>query len=84
MALRGVPVALSLGARKNGSADSRAFFIVIPAKILSTDAIVPPLIPPIDQRCGLFLILDVSAVGHQQAHNGTADRVVMTALQTVL
>jgi hypothetical protein len=46
VALKGIPVVSSLGARENGSADSRAFFIVIPAKMLKTEEIVPPLIPP--------------------------------------
>jgi hypothetical protein len=45
-ALIGMLVALSLGARKKGSADSTAFVIVISAKTFITDAMVPPLIPP--------------------------------------
>jgi hypothetical protein len=39
-------VALSLGAREKGSADSTAFVIVISAKTFIIDAMVPPLIPP--------------------------------------
>ena len=45
-ALIGILVTLSLGFKKNGSADSRAFANVMPAKIFKTDAMVPPLTPP--------------------------------------
>jgi hypothetical protein len=51
VALKGVPVVSSLGARENGSADSRAFFMVIPAKMLKIEEIVPPLIPPRVSEC---------------------------------
>lgn len=45
-ALIGILVTLSLGFKKNGSADSRALTNVKPAKMFKTDAIVPPLTPP--------------------------------------
>jgi hypothetical protein len=51
VALKGVPVTSSLGARENGSADSRAFFTVIPAKMLKIEESVPPLIPPVVSEC---------------------------------